>query len=78
MTTALCATHLAATVPMIFPNASMCRKQLKIVHFVTEQERVVCRLAPKSLTADIVRLRLAMLRFRREIKRVIDNHVKLD
>jgi hypothetical protein len=45
---------------------------------VTEQERVVCRLDPKSLTADFVRLRLAMLRFRREIKRVIDNHVKLD
>lgn len=45
---------------------------------VTEQERVVCRLAPNSLTADIVRFRLAMLRFRSEIKRVIDNHVKLD
>lgn len=45
---------------------------------VTEQEREVCRMAPKSLTADIVRFRLAMLHFRREIKRVIDNHVKLD
>lgn len=45
---------------------------------VTEQERVVCRLAPKSLTADIVRFRLAVLGFRREIERVIDNHVKLD
>lgn len=45
---------------------------------VTEQEREVCRLAPKSLAADIVRFRLAMQKFRREIKRVIDNHVKLD
>ena len=45
---------------------------------VTEQEREMCRLAPKSLTADLVRFRLAMLRFRREIKRVLDNHVKLD
>ena len=44
----------------------------------SDWERVVCRLAPKSLTADLVRLRLAMLHFRREIKRVIDNHVKLD
>lgn len=45
---------------------------------VTERERVVCRLALKSLTADIVSFRLAMLRFRREVKRVFDNHVKLD
>lgn len=45
---------------------------------VTEQERVVCRLVPKSLTADIVRFRIAMLQFRKEIKRVLDNHVKLD
>ena len=45
---------------------------------VTEQERVVCRLAQKSLTADIIRFRLAMMRFRSEIKRVIDKHVKLD
>lgn len=44
----------------------------------TEQEREVCRLAPNSLTADLVRFRLAVLHFRREIKRVIDNHVKLD
>lgn len=36
---------------------------------VTEQERVVCRLAPNSLTADIVRFRLAMLRFRSELSR---------
>lgn len=41
---------------------------------ITEQEREMCRLAPKSLTADIVRLRLALLRFRREIKRMIDKH----
>lgn len=45
---------------------------------VTEQERVICRLAPKSLTTDLVRFRLALMHFRREIKRVIDNHVKLD
>lgn len=51
---------------------------MKPLPIVTEQERVVCRLAPNSLTADLVRFRLAMLRFRREIKRVLDNHVKLD
>lgn len=45
---------------------------------VTEQEHVICRLAPNSLTADLVRFRLALMHFRREIKRVIDNHVKLD
>lgn len=45
---------------------------------VTEQERIVCRLAPKSLTADLVRFRLAMLGFRREIKRVIEDCIKLD
>lgn len=41
---------------------------------ITEQERELCRLAPKSLTAAIVRLRFALLRFRREIERMIDNH----
>lgn len=53
-------------------------KKMKPQQIVTEQEREVCRLAPKSLAADIVRFRLAMQKFRREIKRVIDNHVKLD
>lgn len=51
---------------------------MKPQSIVTEQEREVCRLAPNSLTAELVRLRLAMLHFRREIKRVIDNHIKLD
>ena len=40
---------------------------MKPQSIVTKQEREVCRLAPKSLTADIVRLRLALLRFRREL-----------
>lgn len=42
---------------------------MKPLPIVTEQERVVCRLAPKSLTADIVRFRFAMLRFRRELSK---------
>lgn len=36
---------------------------------VTEQERKIILLAPKLLTADLVRLRLAMLRFRRELSK---------
>ena len=51
---------------------------MKSLTIVSEQEHEVCRLAPKSLTADIVKLRFAILRFWREIKRVIDDHVKLD
>lgn len=47
---------------------------MKLRAIITEQEREICRLAPNSLTADIVRFRLALLRFRREIKRVIDKH----
>lgn len=43
---------------------------------VTEQERVVCRLASKSLTADIVRFRLAMLRFRRELNKEFKRLIK--
>lgn len=34
MITALCANYLDVTVLMIFPNASICRKRLKIVHFL--------------------------------------------
>lgn len=34
---------------------------------VTEQECKIILLAPKSLTADLVRFRLAMLRLRREL-----------
>lgn len=47
---------------------------MKLRAIITEQEREICRLAPNSLTADIVRFRLALLRVRREIKRVIDKH----
>lgn len=43
---------------------------------VTEQERVVCRLAPNSLTADIVRFRLAMLGFRRELSKELKRLIR--
>lgn len=42
---------------------------MKSLPIVTEQERVVCLLAPKSLTADVVRFRFAMLRFKRELSK---------
>lgn len=50
------------------------KSSMKLRAIVTEQEREMCRLAPNSLTADIVRFRLALLRVRREIKRMIDKH----
>lgn len=43
---------------------------------VTEQERVVCRLAPKSLTADLVRFRLEVLRFRRELSKELKKLIR--
>lgn len=43
---------------------------------VTEQEREVCRLAPKSLTADIVRFRLALLHFRRELSKELKRLIR--
>lgn len=42
---------------------------MKPLPIVTEQERMVCRLVPKSLTAALVGFRLAMLRFRRELSK---------
>ena len=36
-------------------------------HLVSEYEREVCLFAPDSILAEIVRLRLATLRLRREI-----------
>ena len=38
---------------------------------VSEQEREMCLFAPKSMTAEIVRLRLALLKLRREVDRVL-------
>lgn len=49
---------------------------MKPLPIVTEQERVVCRLAPKSLTADLVRLRLAMLSFRRELNKELKRLIR--
>lgn len=49
---------------------------MKTQSIVTKQERVVCRLAPKSLTADLVRLRLAMLRFRRELSKELKRLIR--
>lgn len=43
---------------------------------VTEQERIMCRLAPKSLTADLVGFRLAMLRFRRELSKELKKLIR--
>lgn len=44
---------------------------MKAHPIVTEQEREMCFLAPKSLTSEIVRLRLALLKFRREVDRAL-------
>ena len=49
---------------------------MKSLTIVSEQEREVCRLAPTSLTADLVRFRLARLRFRRELSRELKRLIR--
>lgn len=44
---------------------------------VSEQEREMCLFAPKSMTAEIVRLRIALLKLRREVERDLKRLTKL-
>ena len=50
---------------------------MKTHPIVTEQEREMCLFAPKSMTAEIVRLRLALLKFRRVVDRELKRLTKL-